>query len=115
MHKDEIIHLSWDKEELEKEVMYSENDVDIQVCYYYDLHGQYIPEDGPNGKPMDEMHADSVKLVRHVELWKMPGGEPSKVEWHQLLINGENIPIMYVLSYKKHGGVLIIKVVTSSG
>ena len=96
--------------------IYSENDVDIQVCYYYDLHGQYIPEDGHNGKPVDEMHADSVKLIRHVEIWTMPGSESgSKVEWHQLLINGENIPIMYVLSYKKHGDVLIIKVVTSSG
>lgn len=59
----EVYEIKSEKLNEVEETVFTANDVDVVISYWWDSHGHRVEWNGPNGEFREEIHADSVRIV----------------------------------------------------
>ena len=59
----EVIELKTEKLNEVEETVFTAQDVNVVLSYWWDSHGRRVEWNGPNGEFREEFHADSVRIV----------------------------------------------------
>ncbi|MBQ8193554.1 MAG: hypothetical protein IJZ46_05745 [Bacilli bacterium] len=103
----EIIEVKQDILSETEELLFSAQDIDVVIDYYWDSHGRNIDWKGPNDNHRDEIHADTVKITEYTKTVSTFGSEPYEMCTWRLYINNEKIKILDIDSYNKRKKLFI--------
>ena len=97
-----------------EETVFTANDVDVVIKYWWDSHGRRVEWRGPNGEFREEIHADSVRIVYKECDLKIYGGNM----WHQAhteaIVDGTVLDALGV-EYRKTRGTIYIDAIVGAG
>lgn len=103
----ERINLDIRYENEHDEILFSGNDIDVVIEYYWDSHGRLVGFNGPNGNSRDEIHADTIRIVEHTyDLIHDNRSLGTHSDW-QVYINGEKLKVLDIDSYNKRKRLFI--------
>lgn len=107
-HEIEIERLN----EVEKTV-FTANDVDVVISYWWDSHGRRVEWRGPNGEFREEIHADSVRIVDKEYDLKIYDNVYHHV-YSEAIVNGTVLNTLDV-EYRKTRGTIYIDAIVGAG
>ena len=97
-----------------EETVFTANDVDVVISYWWDSHGRRVEWRGPNDEFREEIHADSVRIVYKECDLKIYGGDM----WHQAhteaIVDGTVLDALGV-EYRKTRGTIYIDAIVGAG
>lgn len=97
-----------------EETVFTANDVDVVISYWWDSHGRRVEWRGTNGEFREEIHADSVRIVYKECDIKVCGGNPYHSAHYEAIINGTVLSALSV-EYRKTRGTIYIDAIVGAG
>lgn len=97
-----------------EETIFTANDVDVVISYWWDSHGRRVEWRGTNGEFREEMHADSVRIVYKERDLKMHGGNAWHEAHSEAIVDGTVLKALDV-KYRKTRGTIYIDAIVGAG
>lgn len=97
-----------------EETVFTANDVDVVIKYWWDSHGHRVEWRGSNGEFIEEIHADSVRIVHKEHDFKMHGGDMWHDAYSEAIVDGTVLDALDV-EYRKTRGTIYIDAIVGAG
>lgn len=94
-----------------EETIFTANDVDVVISYWWDSHGRRVEWHGPNGELREEIHADSVRIVYKECDIKIYDSNIYHEQYSEAVVDGTVLNALYVEYRKTHGTIYIDAIV----
>lgn len=96
-----------------EETVFTANDINVVISYWWDSHGHRIEWNGPNGEFREEFHADTIRIVD--KEWDLKIYE--NVYHHccsEAIINGNTINALDI-EYRYRDDIIYIEAIVGAG
>jgi hypothetical protein len=97
-----------------EETVFTANDVDVVISYWWDSHGRRVEWCDPNGEFREEIHADSVRIVYKECDLKIYGGDTYRHAYSEAIVDGTVLDALSV-EYRKTRGTIYIDAIVGAG
>ena len=94
--------------------VFTANDVDVVIKYWWDSHGHRVEWRGSNGEFIEEIHADSVRIVYKEWDIKSYGGNIYHDAYSEAIVDGTVLDALGV-EYRKTRGTIYIDAIVGAG
>lgn len=109
----EVIELKTEKLNEVEETVFTAQDVNVVLSYWWDSHGRRVEWNGPNGEFREEFHADSVRIVD--KEWDLKIYENTYHEaCSEAIINGTAVNALDV-EYRRVEDTIYIEAIIGTG
>lgn len=97
-----------------EETVFTANNVDVVISYWWDSHGRRVEWRGPNGEFREEIHADSVRIVYKECDIKFDSGSMYHQAYYEAIVDGTVLSSLSV-EYRKTRGTIYIDAIVGAG
>lgn len=97
-----------------EETVFTANNADVVISYWWDSDGRRVEWRGPNGEFREEIHADSVRIVYKECDIKMFGDNLYHDAYSEAIVDGKVLSALDV-EYRKTRGIIYIKAIVGAG
>lgn len=97
-----------------EETVFTANNVDVVISYWWDSHGRRVEWRGPNGEFREEIHADSVRIIYKECDIKMYDDRLYHDAYSEAIVDGTVLKALDV-KYRKTRGTIYIDAIVGAG